>query len=115
MVDLSFLEKFTKGDTRKMKRYIHIYLDVAPVTFEQMQQHVIDRDWEQLRIKAHSLKPQADYMGIPQLKAVLVEIEQSVQEATFEKLLPLFEKASAIHMASVPFLKAFTDAVENGS
>lgn len=110
MVDLSFLERFTKGDTRKMKRYINIYLAIAPGTFEQMEQHVIDQDWEQLRIKAHSLKPQADYMGIPKLKAVLVEIEQSIYEAKFERLFALFEKASAIHTESLPFLKAFTDA-----
>ena len=113
MVDLSFLEKFTKGDTRKMKRYINIYLGIAPGTFEQMEQHVIDQDWEQLRIKVHSLKPQADYMGIPKLKAVLEEIEQSVQKAKFERLFALFEKASAIHIESVPLLKVFTDSAES--
>ena len=48
MVDLSFLERFTKGDTHKMIRYIRIYLDIAPDAFEQMGQHVVDQDWEHL-------------------------------------------------------------------
>ena len=34
MVDLTFLEKFTKGDKNKMKRYINMYLSVAPNTLE---------------------------------------------------------------------------------
>ncbi|GJM17432.1 MAG: hypothetical protein DHS20C13_27590 [Thermodesulfobacteriota bacterium] len=105
MVDLSFLETFTKGNKDKMKRYINIYLKIAPETFQNMEQHVIDKDWEQLRIKAHSLKPQADYMGIASLKAVLVEMEQSVHEEKFERLRELYEKAAKIHAESIPHLK----------
>ncbi len=110
MVDLSFLEKFTKGDTKKMKRYIKIYLNIAPGVFESMEQNVKEEDWDQLRINAHSLKPQADYMGIPTLKSVLMEIEQNVQDQQFEHLNSLYDQASAIHKESVPHLKAFLDA-----
>ena len=38
MVDLSFLVSFTKGSEEKMKRYINIYLSVAPGVFEKMEQ-----------------------------------------------------------------------------
>lgn len=107
MVDLSFLETFAKGNKKKMKRYISIYLQIAPATFKDMEQHVADRDWEQLRIKAHSLKPQADYMGIPSLKGVLVNIEQSVHEGKFARLPALYEEAVAIHAQSLPELEAF--------
>lgn len=105
MVDLSFLENFTKGDSKKMKRYINIYLRTAPETFQEMERNILDQDWEQLRINAHSLKPQADYMGIPSLKAVLVEIEQSVIEKQFELLQELYEKASIIHTTSISYLE----------
>jgi HPt (histidine-containing phosphotransfer) domain-containing protein len=111
MVDLSFLEKFTKGDKKKMKRYIKIYLSIAPATFQDMEQHVKTQDWEELRIKAHSLKPQADYMGIPSLKAVLMEIEESVQNKQFGKLAGLFEEALSIHSQSVPQLKSLSSAL----
>lgn len=107
MVDLSFLEKFTKGNKEKMKRYINIYLSIAPETFQHMEEHIVDEDWEQLRIKAHSLKPQADYMGIPSLKSVLIEIEQSVYKEEFERLNELYERASMIHTESTPYLEAF--------
>ena len=39
MVDLSYLESFTKGNSVKMKRYINIYLSIAPQTFQDMERH----------------------------------------------------------------------------
>ena len=74
MIDLTFLKNFTKDDSKKMKRYISLYLDVAPKTFEEMKRNLENRDWEQLRINAHSLKPQADFMGIESLKEELIKI-----------------------------------------
>lgn len=97
MVDLSFLKKFTKGDAKKMKRYISLYLDVAPKTFEEMQQNLIDKDWEQLRINAHSLKPQADFMGIKDLKNALIAIEDAVKSNHCENCIGLYESALKMH------------------
>lgn len=55
MVDLTFLRNFTKDDPVKMKRYISLYLEVAPKTFEDMKRNLDHEDWKQLRINAHSL------------------------------------------------------------
>jgi HPt (histidine-containing phosphotransfer) domain-containing protein len=63
-----------------MKRYISMYLNIAPNTFDSMKQNIIDKDWEQLRSNAHSLKPLTDYMGISDLKLILNEIEQNVDQ-----------------------------------
>ncbi len=97
MVDLSFLEKFTKGNPDKKKRYISLYLDVAPKTFDRMKQNLEEDDYEQLRINAHSLKPQADFMGISELKNVLIEIENEVNNRVYTTLNILFEKARSLH------------------
>lgn len=105
MVDLTFLEKFTKGDQTKMKRYIGMYLAIAPDTFIKMRQNIADADWDQLRINAHSLKPQADYMGISGLKEVLVEIENGAASGDLGLLSGLFEKAFELHLASEAILK----------
>ena len=86
MVDLTFLKKFTKDDTNKMKRYISLYLYVAPKTFEEMKRNLNNKDWDQLRINAHSLKPQADFMGIERLKEELIKIEEAVKTKDFDML-----------------------------
>ena len=96
MVDLTFLKKFTKDDPQKMKRYISLYLDVAPKTFEEMQRNLKDGDWEQLRINAHSLKPQTDFMGISSLKEELIKIEEAVKLGHFDVVEELFNASLAI-------------------
>ncbi|MCK7590548.1 Hpt domain-containing protein [Subsaxibacter sp. CAU 1640] len=105
MVDLGFLEKFTKGDTQKMQRYIKLYLDVAPQTFADMKQNLKDKDWEQLRINAHSLKPQAEFMGILSLKDALATIEEAVHNKTINNIIDNFNAANTHYLNSTKLLK----------
>jgi HPt (histidine-containing phosphotransfer) domain-containing protein len=105
MVDLSFLKKFTKDDPIKMKRYISLYLDVAPKTFEEMQLNVQSGDWEQLRISAHSLKPQVDFMGISTLKEELIKIEEAVKLNQLDNIENIFNKSHEISIDSVNLLR----------
>lgn len=105
MVDLTFLKKFTKDDPMKMKRYISLYLDVAPKTFAEMQNNLKNKDWEQLRINAHSLKPQADFMGIASLKEALIKIEEAVQTNNLDGIEELFNTSLKISIDSEQLLK----------
>ncbi|MBK6947408.1 MAG: Hpt domain-containing protein [Haliscomenobacter sp.] len=109
MVDLSFLKKFTKEDPQKMKRYISLYLDVAPKTFEEMQRNFKDGDWEQLRINAHSLKPQADFMGISNLKEALIQIEEAVKMNHLDGMEQLLNASITISGNSEHRLKEMLD------
>lgn len=109
MVDLTFLKKFTKEDPKKMKRYISLYLDVAPKTFEEMKSNLKNEDWEQLRINAHSLKPQADFMGIDSLKEELIKIEEAVKANNVDILENLFNASLIISTNSEKLLKEMLD------
>lgn len=100
MVDLTFLRKFAKDDPQKMKRYISLYLDVAPKTFDEMRRNLDGKDWEQLRINAHSLKPQAEFMGIISLKEQLIRIEEAVKAGSFDDMENLYQTARAMSSAS---------------
>jgi HPt (histidine-containing phosphotransfer) domain-containing protein len=111
MIDLTFLEKFTNGNKKKMQRYINLYLGIAPGTFNKMEQNIIDQDWDQLRINAHSLKPQADYMGIPDLKEVLIDIENSAGEGNANALQGLYEEALNLHVESEEALNDFLESI----
>lgn len=104
MIDLTFLEKFTKGDPNKMKRYISLYLEVAPKTFEEMKRNLESKDWEQIRIKAHSLKPQVDFMGIIELKKLLIEIEEAVKVNKHDYIELLLNSAYEMHIKSESIL-----------
>ena len=105
MVDLTFLKKFTKDDPKKMKRYISLYIDVAPKTFEEMKRNLHNEDWQQLRINAHSLKPQADFMGINSLKEELIKIEEAVRTNNVDIIENLFDTSLTIATESEVILK----------
>ena len=109
MIDLTFLKKFTKDDPIKMKRYISLYLDVAPKTFEEMQRNLKSEDWEQLRINAHSLKPQAEFMGITTLKEELIKIEEAVKLNDLDGIENLFNSARTLSTTSENLLKDMLD------
>ena len=105
MVDLSFLKQFTKGNPDKMKRYISMYLDNSPKIFRDMETYLNNMDWEQLRISAHSLKPQTEFMGAHQLKDKLIEIENAINNQNDSNLETLFKLAKELHIESQKYLK----------
>lgn len=112
MVDLSFLEKFTKGNSEKMKRYISMYLTMAPEAFARMRQNIDDKSWQELAVNAHSLKPQADFMGIAALKEVLVAIENKVKNDQADALENLYKKAVNIYQESRDTLQEFVNSID---
>lgn len=107
MVDLSFLEQFTLGNPAKMRRYISMYLKMAPETFERMHQNIEDESWPELAVNAHSLKPQAELMGIEILKELLIDIENKVRSDQTEEVAVLFTKARSIHDDAEIFLQDY--------
>jgi HPt (histidine-containing phosphotransfer) domain-containing protein len=80
ITDLTFLKTFTTGNKEKMAKYINMFLQAAPGIIENMETHLANSDWKQLRTAAHSLKPQAGYMGMKQGETVLKTIEECASE-----------------------------------
>ena len=111
MVDISFLESFTKGDKNKMRRYIQMYLDISPTIFEKMKLALETSNWESLKINAHSLKPQVDYMGITDLKKCLVKIEEEIDRKKFKNISNHYDKACALHDESTIFLEKYLEGI----
>lgn len=80
LINLQFLESFTKGDTAKMKKYITMFIQSAPNAINEMKILHSTGNWNQLRTVAHSLKPQLGYMGIDSVKELIVRIEEYAAE-----------------------------------
>ncbi len=107
MVDLTFLEKFSKGDTSKMKRYIGMYLSETPLILQKMKEFLAKEDWSNLAIHAHSLKPQTEFMGIHSLKEVIMAIESGARSESTENLNLLFDEALKLYAVSSDILKQY--------
>ena len=66
-------------------------------------------DWEQLRINAHSLKPQAEFMGILSLKEELIRIEEAVKSNDLDGIEELYRRALTLSTQSEHMLKEMLD------
>ena len=75
LTDLTFLNGLTGGDNVKLTKYINMFLKAAPEMLLNLEKYFNEKDWESLRVTAHSLKPQLSYMGIKQLEELIKTIE----------------------------------------
>jgi len=105
--DLSFLKKFTKDNPNKMEQYIHTYLRTSERIFAEFEQAGEQGNWNDLYIKAHSVKPQVQYMGITSLQEVLLEIEHIV------KLNPEPDKLRILVSDALQLYKRSSDGLRN--
>lgn len=76
VIDLAYLERFSKGDRSRMAKYIGLYLDGAPALFARLSDCQARGDAEGLGIAAHSLRTQVNLMGAGRLHELLTAIER---------------------------------------
>jgi HPt (histidine-containing phosphotransfer) domain-containing protein len=74
--DLTYLERFCKGDRSRMEKYVRMYLQGATGLFAKLTDALAADDGEALAVSAHSLRPQVNYMGAQALFELLTSIEQ---------------------------------------
>lgn len=104
VTDMQFLRQFTAGNTDKMTKYIGMFLENGPKLLTSVENALVTKDYQSMKIAAHSLKPQLSYMGVKEDVSHIFLIEQSSGEsAHFERLPQLVENLKRI------CLKAFEE------
>lgn len=97
VTDMKFLQQFTGGSKEKMNKYIGMFLENAPRLLKQIEAALASKDYPQLRIAAHSLKPQLSYMGVKEEISHIFIIEQIAGENShIERLPPLIENLKKV-------------------
>jgi HPt (histidine-containing phosphotransfer) domain-containing protein len=75
LTDLTFMKGLVNNDNVKLAKYITMFLKATPTMLNTIDKSFEEKDWETLRVTAHSLKPQLSYMGIKQLEETIKTIE----------------------------------------
>lgn len=88
LTDLSYLRSLTGGANDKIAKYIRMFLTGTPISIQQMELHLLSKDWNGLRQTAHALKPQLGFFGAKGSEELLREIERSASEQADLELLP---------------------------
>jgi signal transduction histidine kinase/DNA-binding response OmpR family regulator len=88
VTDMSFLQKFTAGNMDKQRKYVGMFLDNAPKLLDSIDRALPAKDYQAIKIAAHSLKPQMSYMGIKEDVSKIFLVEQSAGEPAHYAALP---------------------------
>jgi CheY-like chemotaxis protein len=82
VTDSRFLDKFTNGNKEKQDKYVRMFLENCPRLLQQMETALAESNFENLRVAAHSMKPQLSYMGVAEDVSNILLIEQSASAET---------------------------------
>ncbi len=97
VTDLNFLQTFSNGAPEKVAKYIHMFLQNAPRLLAEIETGIKAGRAEDVKIAAHSLKPQLGYMGVKEAVSKVLLLEQSAAGAgSVDSLQPLFENVRRV-------------------
>ena len=88
VTDMRFLKQFTGGNSEKQQKYIGMFLENAPKLLDNIDKGMAAKDYQTVKIAAHSLKPQLSYMGVKEEISNIFLIEQAAGEAAHYDSLP---------------------------
>jgi len=88
VTDMSFLKQFTGGNPDKVQKYVGMFLENAPKLLDNIEKGLAAKDYQAIKIAAHSMKPQMSYMGIKEDVSNIFLIEQSSGESAHYEALP---------------------------
>jgi HPt (histidine-containing phosphotransfer) domain-containing protein len=97
VTDMNFLRQFTNGNPDKMSKYIGMFLENGPRLLKNMADALDTKDYQAIKIAAHSMKPQLSYMGVKEDVSHVFLTEQSAGEsAHFDRLPDLIKNLNRV-------------------
>ena len=91
-IDLSRVEKLTKGDPVKMQRYLHQFLELIPEKIDELKTLQINENREKIRELIHHIGPHLVYFGVPEVNETLKFIESNINTIPFSELRIILNK-----------------------
>lgn len=88
VTDMNFLDQFTKGSEEKKHKYVGMFLENGPRLLNTIKTALNEKDYEKLKVAAHSMKPQLSYMGVKEEVSNIFLIEQTAGEVAHRDRLP---------------------------
>jgi len=76
-VDMTYLLKLTKFNSKLMTEMIGVYLKQTPPLVQSMKQSYLDKDWQLLQATVHKMIPSFIIMG---MSPEITEVAQKIQE-----------------------------------
>ena len=93
LYNLTLLEKTAMGNKDFMNKMIQMFIMQTPPLVDEIKSHLSNKEWGDIKSKAHKIKPSIDLMGIESLKTDIRSIEEySLNQTNLDLLPSLIEK-----------------------
>lgn len=79
-VDITELVEQAMGSDMFIKEMIAIFIRTIPLEVERLKTAIDEKNYEDIYAIAHKIKPNYHFVGLPQLQALLFEVEQIARE-----------------------------------
>jgi HPt (histidine-containing phosphotransfer) domain-containing protein len=98
MIDLSTLIQMYGDDKSKLKSILNLYAEQIPPLMKELDKNLVEKDWANSMINAHTLKGNLSYLGNDLLREYALEIEKnaksnkdcSLARQSYQKLVNLW-------------------------
>jgi len=87
-INLSYLREISEGNEAFIIEMIEMFLHNTPEALEHMDECFKKKNWEELRLIAHRIKPSFAYMGLSDTQKMLAEIEVCSDSKTNLEKIP---------------------------
>ena len=82
ITDLTYLENFCEGDKPRMKKYIRMYLDTAPVLIQKITDLLEQANYAEIASQIHAYKTKWIMMGMNDARDLALSVEQQCKHDT---------------------------------
>lgn len=113
-MDLSELERLCKGDRRRMRQYVDLYLQEAPPLLARLEAARSADDGPGTAAAAHALRPAAHRLGANALFDALTELEQVARQRGAQACDEALQRVRARQERLTADLMAWCASPENG-
>ena len=106
-VDIDNLNMLRELIGDDLKEILEAYLQTAPTNLNKLEQATNNKDAEQVRMQAHSLKGSSANIGANGLSSLSSELEQHGKNNNLEHAPNLLNQIKTENTAVVDFLKSY--------
>lgn len=110
-IDLTYLKQIADGNDQFIIEMIELFLQKTPAAINEMVSQFEKKNWDELRMIAHRIKPSFSYVGAHDIQKDLSTIESySLEKINLEKIGLLIEE---VNNSSVHVFGALQDHLQN--
>jgi len=82
LTNLDYLKKLSNNDDQFIRELVKSFIEKTPQLLDEMQVSLSKKDWTQVGLLAHKLKPNLAFMGIDSLKQLTLDVEHNGKDAS---------------------------------